>query len=273
MFSCLISIYYKETPDFLQECLQSILDQTFVVQELIIVKDGPLTDSLELILKRYSELFKKNGTLWCTVSLDKNVGLGNALNEGVKYCSSEYIMRMDSDDIMKPDRVEIMTELVSNNPELDVIGSQIEEFDSDTKKILGIRRVPLDSNYIKDTFKYRNPMNHVSTVMKKSSLIEIGGYPNFLFFEDYALWTKMISSKYKFHNSEKILVSVRAGSDMIGRRHGLFYAKQEIKMQKLLLKSGLTNFFWFLFNVLFRGLGRLAPKSLLQLGIKFYRDK
>lgn len=272
MFSCLISIYEKETPRNLEECLESILNQTVMLNEIVIVKDGHLTESLELVLEKYSCLFNRDITAFTTVQLEKNIGLGKALNEGIKHCSNKYIMRMDSDDIMKPNRVEVMTKLISKFPEIDVFGSQIEEFESTSRNILGIRKVPLDLKNIKRTIKYRNPMNHVSVVLKKSELIKVGGYPDFLFFEDYALWAKMISLNYQFRNCNEILVSVRAGIDMIGRRHGWFYAKQEAKMQNLLFHYRLTNIFWYLFNLIFRSLGRLAPKSLLQFGIKFYRE-
>ncbi|MDD7214543.1 MAG: glycosyltransferase, partial [Clostridia bacterium] len=103
-FSVLMSIYYKENPDFLRQCLDSIVGQTVFPTEIVIVKDGPLTDELDEVLREYSA---KNEGLYKFVPLETNHGLGYALAEGVKNCSNELIARMDTDDIARSDRFEI----------------------------------------------------------------------------------------------------------------------------------------------------------------------
>ena len=100
-FSVLMSLYKKEKPEFLRESLESILNQTYVPTEIVIVKDGPLTIELEQVLKEYSTNDKIK-----VYGYDENKGLGFALNFGVNKCRYDIIARMDTDDIASPDRFE-----------------------------------------------------------------------------------------------------------------------------------------------------------------------
>lgn len=95
-FSVLMSLYYKEKPEYLKECLESLINQTVKADEWLIVKDGPLTEELELVLKEYEE---KYPNLIHYVVFEKNQGLGLALKAGVSACNNELIARMDTDDI------------------------------------------------------------------------------------------------------------------------------------------------------------------------------
>ena len=98
-----MSLYIKEKPENLVECLESILCQTVMPDEIVIVKDGPLTDELEKTLADYAA---KNPELYTFVPLEKNVGLGLALAEGMLHCKNELVARMDTDDISRKDRFE-----------------------------------------------------------------------------------------------------------------------------------------------------------------------
>lgn len=93
--SILMSIYFKEKPEYFRESLESIKNQTYKIDELVLVKDGALTDELEDVIKEYKDVLNLK-----EVPLEKNVGLGLALREGILYCSNEIIVRMDSDDVM-----------------------------------------------------------------------------------------------------------------------------------------------------------------------------
>ena len=100
-FSVLMSIYYKEDPVYFKESINSVLNQTIVPDEIVIVKDGELTQKLDDILKDL-----KNNSLFKIIALEKNVGLGKALNIGINHCDNEIIARMDTDDIARTDRFE-----------------------------------------------------------------------------------------------------------------------------------------------------------------------
>ena len=95
-FSVLLSVYIKENPQYLSQALDSIINQSVQPSEIIIVKDGPLTKELDDIIDQYN----KNYQFIQIVTLPNNLGLGKALNEGIKHCQYELIARMDTDDIL-----------------------------------------------------------------------------------------------------------------------------------------------------------------------------
>lgn len=100
-FSVILSIYYKESPLFLRESLDSLFSQTICPDEVILVKDGPIGDELDNVIDSYVTRYPYLKVL----SLVTNRGLGKALNEGLKYCSHELVARMDTDDIAMPERL------------------------------------------------------------------------------------------------------------------------------------------------------------------------
>ena len=100
-FSALISVYKKEKPEYLKTALQSIINQTLQPTEIVIVKDGLLTQELDDCIKEYEKQYPE---LIKIIAFEENRGLGLALRDGVVACKYDYIARMDSDDIAKPER-------------------------------------------------------------------------------------------------------------------------------------------------------------------------
>ena len=123
-FSVLMSLYYKESPYYFEECLVSIYNQTVPVTELVIVEDGPLTDELYSILKEWGDKLNL-----IRVRLEQNVGLGQALNYGLKHCTNEIVARMDTDDVCLPHRFERQLAVMKRG-QVDVCGSSVSEFES-----------------------------------------------------------------------------------------------------------------------------------------------
>lgn len=138
--SVLMSIYNKEKPEYFKQALESIVNQTLQPKQIVIIKDGKLGDELEAVLQdfkgRYSELID-------IYALGKNGGLGESLRFGVHECKCEYIARMDTDDIALPDRFMQQTQVLEENPELDILGGFIEEYDENMEKMISVRKVPL----------------------------------------------------------------------------------------------------------------------------------
>ena len=116
-FSVLISVYCREKATHLNDALLSIWEQTLTPTEVVLVKDGPLTDELEQVIND----FKNRYNAIRIVALPQNVGLGAALNEGLKHCSYELVARMDSDDICKPIRFEKQVQYLMQHPQIDII--------------------------------------------------------------------------------------------------------------------------------------------------------
>ena len=227
--SVLISIYFKENPTFLRESLESILNQTYMPEEILIVKDGLLTKELDNIIDEYKLKYPEIFTI---LALEENKGLGIALCEGVKLCRNNIIARMDGDDICRSDRFEKQIKYLLNNPEVDIVGSYISEFEGNIDNIISTRRVPISNLEIRNYVKKRNPFNHMTVMFKKEAIINAGNYKDFKWNEDYYLWARIIKNGATCYNLPEYLVYARTGDAMFERRGGYEYAKLEVNLQK-----------------------------------------
>lgn len=147
-FSVLISVYKNEKPEYLKQAIESIVNQTLMPNEIVIVKDGPLTDELDKIILDYQNKYKN---LFKIVAFEENRGLGLALRDGVLACNNEYIARMDTDDIALPTRFEKQFSYLEKHKEIALLGSWITEFSSDSEHPDTITELPCEHN---DIVKY-----------------------------------------------------------------------------------------------------------------------
>jgi glycosyltransferase involved in cell wall biosynthesis len=260
--SVLMSVYSKELPECLGQALASLVEQTVPADEVVIVKDGQLGRGLEDTIAEFQDILPIR-----TLQIEKNVGLGRALNAGVLECSAETIARMDSDDVCAPDRFERQLNYLRCHPEVDLIGGAIGEFETDWKQLQGVRSVPEGGQLLSRTARSRNPMNHVSVMFRRSAVLAAGNYQTLMGFEDYFLWARMIMARSQIANLPEILVYVRCGSGMQARRGGLRYVKEELRFQWLLRKIGFLSNWQCALNILIRTPVRFAPTTLRA---KFY---
>ena len=253
-FSVLMSVYYKEDPKYLKEAIESILNQTVMPSEIVIIKDGKLGDNLNNILDQFDKNYK---SLFKFIEFEENQGLGIALRRGVEECSYEIIARMDTDDIAAKNRFERELAIMQEK-NLDMVGSNIVEFDGNIENIISKRNVPDTDENIKSYAKKRNPFNHMTVMYKKSAVLKAGNYKNFLWFEDYNLWIRMIMNGAKMYNIQENLVYARTGASMFERRGGVKY----IKIQNEMLKIKFISYKEFMFNILTRSAVRIMPNKL-----------
>lgn len=246
-YSVLMAVYKKDSPKYLNTALESIYDQqTRKPDEIVVVFDGPLTEDLYKVLddfKRDKESIVKY------YLLEKNMGLGEALRAGTEQCSGDYIFRMDSDDISERTRFEKQIKYLENHPEIDVVGTDIAEFETSLNETMRLRICPEKHENIIKMAKRRSPMNHVSVCMKKEALIKCGGYGNVLLLEDYYLWLKMIVAGCHLANIHETLVWVRIGNGFDLKRG----SKERIYgwkiLQKYMLEHKLINKFEAIINM------------------------
>ena len=255
-FSVLMPVYYKEKPLFFEQALDSILNQTLLPDEIVIVKDGPLTKELDAVIEKY---ISKYSNLFNIVALEKNVGQGKARNAGLQVCKYDYIALMDSDDIADLTRFKKQIGYLEKHPEIDCIGSNITEFEGEQKNIISKKIVPITHEEIFRFGKWRSPMNNMTIIYKKDKVLEVGGYNSFNFGEDYLLFAKMLMNGCKFHNFEECLVNARGGSGMLAKRIGLSRIIQEFKLFWTFYKMGYINIYEFLRNVSLKFLLRIIP--------------
>ena len=257
-FSVLMSVYFKESPSYLEAALSSVFTQTVMPDEVVLVEDGPLTSELDETINKFE---KEYPTILKVVKFETNRGLGQALHDGLLECSNEIIFRMDTDDIAHKDRFEKQLKIFQEK-DIDAVGSNITEFDETMTNITSHRIVPEQDEDIKKMAKSRNPINHMTIAFKKQAVIESGNYLDMMYFEDYYLWVRMMSKGYKFYNIQEILIDVRGGNDMIKRRGGKKYIKPIINFEKAILKLGYISKFEYLKNITKRIIGALIPNGL-----------
>lgn len=257
-FSVLMSVYAKESPLFLKEALESLRNQTLPAAEIVIVKDGSIGEALESVLTEYAGCLPLK-----TVGYEKNRGLGYALAFGLQHCRYDWVARMDSDDIADKFRFEKQINFITEHPALSVVGGQIQEFSESITEVMKSRRVPLDHDDIVRFLKKRNAINHVTVFFKKKDVLNAGNYEDVPGFEDYYLWVRMILNGCKVANIPENLVAVRVGNDMIGRRIGFRYAKEEYRFYKKLRKLKFLSCTEFIKVVCMRIPLRLVPKPVL----------
>lgn len=257
-FSVLMSLYYKEKPEYLTQCFKSLAEQTLPATEIVLVYDGAIPQALQDCVAEWQTRLPIK-----IVPLPENVGLGKALNAGMAECSNEWVFRMDTDDLCVADRFAKQVAYIEAHPEVAMVGGQIEEFDTDNPNVTSIRRVPVEDADIKKMAPVRCPFNHMALAYKKSAIQAVGGYQHHLFLEDYNLWLRFLSAGYITHNLPDILIKMRAGQGMYNRRRGLQYFKSEWKLAKLKIKLGMQNPLSALAVFAVRAFTRVLPGKIL----------
>lgn len=265
-FSLLMSIYKGEKVVYLKACFDSIFQQSYQPTEIVLVEDGLLTTELYKAIEEEEKRFPNLRR----VKLEKNQGLGIALNEGMKACTYDIIARMDTDDICMPDRFKVQIEYIQKHPEVDVLGAWITEFDHDPINHIGIRSLPENHEDIFKFGKKRNPINHPVVMFRKNAIIDVGGYLPCNLFEDYYLWGRLLQNGYHFHNLQQSLLLFRRTPEMINRRGGFQYARYEIHFFNELLKIGYISRLEFIRNLLQRFIIRILPNGIRSFIYKFF---
>lgn len=227
-FSVLMSVYFNDSKENLEKSLLSIIDQSVVPKEIIIILDGKLPTDME----KFVYDFSKKYSIIKIIALKENKGLGIALSEGTKHVTTSLIARMDADDIAVNERFELQLKCFSKDETVGVVGGQIAEFSGDTENILSYRKVPLTNREIRKFSKYRSPFNHPTIMIKKDLLMSVGGYLDYPFFEDYFLWIRILShTNVKVKNLEETLVYMRVDEGLYSRRGGIKYLKSYISLK------------------------------------------
>lgn len=251
-FSVAISVYEKDNPIWFDCALESIIVQTVKPDEIVLIVDGPVPETIKKVIKKYTDLCNKKGIVLKAIKLKVNGGLGNALRIAVGECKNNLIARMDSDDIACESRFEQQLKFMVNHPEVDLLGGDIVEFVDDIHNVIGKRIVPCDDKEIKEYMKIRCPFNHVTVMYKKEAVQKSGSYLDLFWNEDYYLWIRMLEQGCVMANTGTILVNVRTSSDMYKRRGGINYFRSEKFLQEYMLERNIITKTTYLVNVLKR---------------------
>lgn len=264
-YSVLMSVYIKEKPEFLRESMQSIYDQTIPTDDFVLICDGPLTKELNDVIEEMQNKFRDRLRVH---RLEKNMGLGNALNVGVQLCKNELIARMDSDDIAYPNRCERQIKCFNKDLKVAIVSGTVEEFSKSINKIEAKRVVPESHNEIMEFSKKRNPFNHPCVMYKKEEVLSVGSYQDFYLLEDYYLWIRMLVNGLKGYNIQEPILYMRAGKEMYKRRAGVPYVRTQINLFRYMKTIGFISNREYMKSVFVRSCSALLPNWLRKAGFK-----
>ena len=209
--SVVMSVYNGEK--HLQSAVQSVLAQSFLNYEFIIVDDAS-SDATPEILKACSD------PRITIIRNNKNLGLTASLNVGIRAASGKYIARMDADDLSVPYRFAQQFDYLEKNPAIAVVGSSYYTL-NDEGAVAGITNVIAKPADIKRELPRQNWFGHGSVMMRKSCLEEIGGYDErFVYAQDYDLFLRL-SERYDLANITTALYYWRESA------HGISISKKE----------------------------------------------
>lgn len=247
--SVLLSAYKNDRAVDFRKAVESIsVKQTIPPDEVMIVIDGSVPEELSSTIYNLQNEIPYIRTHW----LPENKGLGNAMNIGVNLCSHELIARMDADDISMSDRFEKQISFMAEHPEIAVLGGQISEFIGSEENIVCYRNVPLKPEECRKYYEDRDPLNHMTVMLRKAVVLDAGNYLPWHLDEDTYLWGRILSKGYEIANLPDVLVNVRVGDAMYARRGGWKYFKSDTGILKWKLENGLTSKSRFLYNYLVR---------------------
>ncbi|WP_102348314.1 glycosyltransferase [Bacillus sp. Marseille-P3661] len=246
-FSVSMCVYHNDNPYHFREALESVFKQTLRPDEVVLVVDGPIPNSINKVIKKY-----ESEPSFKVIRLPENVGHGNARRIGLENCSHAIIALMDADDICVYNRFEKQIRCFQENKDISVVGGNIKEFIDSVDNIVGIREVPQTDASIKEYMKKRCPFNQMTVMFKLSDVLNAGGYKDWFHNEDYYLWIRMFEKGAVFKNITDCLVYVRVGTEMYQRRGGIKYFKSEAKLQRYMYNQGITDIITLLNNIMIR---------------------
>lgn len=225
---------YKTNPQYLRECVESILNQSYQDFEFLIIDDCPEDRECEKIIKSYTDDRIK---YWRN---EQNLGISGSRNKLLAMASGEYIAVMDHDDISLPDRIKEEVAYMDSHPECGVVSCWYERFPN-----IKIKKKPQTSKQIEKALKNSCPMLHPAAMIRKSVLEEnnLQYEAEYTPAEDYALWCRL-KGKTSFHNIPKVLFRYRdhQNNESKANKEKMVNATQQIR--KKILKNQTSIFSW-----------------------------
>lgn len=250
-FSVMMCVYHGDSSDHFRLALESIINQTILPDEIVLVVDGPVSDSIGKVVSWLESETSCHNISCRIIRLKENMGHGHARSTALSNCNNDIVAIADADDINVSTRFELQIGEFARNPSLSIVGGNIIEFDSVTNKEIGVRAVPV-SHEIRSYIGLRCPFNQMTVMFRKSSVEAAGGYVTFYHNEDYYLWARMFLRGFDMANLSDVLVYARVAPNFYKRRGGLRYFLSEVRMQNFLKSNGvISTQRWFL-NVLYR---------------------
>lgn len=253
--------------EYIKESIDSCLNQTYDNIEIIVVDDKS-TDNTLNILKEYGDSIT-------VIPVEKQNGLGNVLNIGIRASKGQYIARMDADDVMYPTRIQKQLEYMQKNPNCVAVGGQIDIINKDGE-IVDHREYAVEDKDIKKNMFLFQPFAHPAVMLRRSTLEDVGLYPeNMWKVEDVKLFF-LLSRKGEFHNIEDTVLKYRmtfttqSQSNMVDH----FKKTNEIRewaKKELGIKPSFRQYILWKLEIVSVYILSLLPPKLFMKSFEFFR--
>ena len=208
--SVILPVYNAETT--IEVAIKSILAQTYRDFEFLILDDGS-TDNTPHLIRKFKDSRIK-------IYRQKNAGVVRSLNRLIHLARTDLLARQDSDDVSHPERLQKQFQFMIQNPSYGMVGTQAFIF-KDGLKTNRVLKHPTSNNDLQYALNFNNPFVHSSVLIKKSAILDCGGYKNFnknFFPEDYELWSR-IADKYLIANLNEFLVDYHEINESLSRKN------------------------------------------------------
>lgn len=207
---------------YVGQAIDSVLNQTYPKIEIIIVDDGS-TDRPETVLNEYKVHIK--------LLTQENKGPSSARNTGIKKSEGEYLVFLDADDYLCPNKIEIGVEVLEKNLKIGWVYETSLTFDEDNRMIrklpdavLEPTEQPPQGKIFHKLFIGRGNLMPVNAVMIRRKVIDVGMFDESLRgYEDWDFWLR-VSAKYEIKYIDKPLAFVRSRPDSSQRNFIMFYS-------------------------------------------------
>jgi glycosyltransferase involved in cell wall biosynthesis len=228
-FDVLMVTYAKDASDYLSDAIRSIYeDQSVKPCNVVLVVNGLLPEDNEKVIEYWQA--RLGILVFKVIRLDCNLGLGHALNEGLVHCSSDWVARMDADDLSMPKRFELQVDYLKENPDIQLLGGAIQPFytlkgGSDlVDQNQGVLMYPSNFNSIRLFISKGSPFAH-PTIFAKKQLLKNYPYRSNLFNpqtgssnEDIELWFRLVKDRIPMANISKVVLKFRITDNFYSRR-------------------------------------------------------
>jgi len=196
--------------EYFRRAVCSVLEQSYSPIELIIVANSLSEEKLNAM--RAFCVDKRIRLVNSTLT-----GLSANLNFGLEHCRSDLVCRMDADDISYSHRVETLKQFMDAHPEVGVCGSGYDVIDEDDG-ILYSRMLPESNRQIRRALYFKNPFCHPAVIFRRQWVVQLGGYSNYRFAQDFDLWLRLSDDEgFQFANVLAQLIGYRdQGADARG---------------------------------------------------------
>lgn len=219
----LLPVYNSE--GYIKQAIESILHQTLANFEFLIIDDGSTDNSMAVIKSIQDKRIK-------ILQNEKNIGLIQTLNIGLRSASGQYIARMDQDDISMPDRLLKQSKFLDSHPDVAVCGCWVKNFGSNQ----GFGKLPSDAEEIAIMLLFENAIAHPASMIRKSAIHGISYRDEYIHAEDYDLWARL-SLSWRLYNIPEILLKYRVHKQQISQVNSFAQKDTAIKIKATLLEN------------------------------------